>query len=248
MRQKPYLFALPALAIIAFFFGLTARNSSADAEDPLVAGFRGVTVGSVADAVDQITGKRGFLDSEFRPVVDGIVVGRARTALLRPAATGIAVSSGAAQHVVEMIDSAKPGEVGVIVIESGANAAGIDGLMATAARARGMAGMLIDGGVRDVSDIRRLGFPVYAKSVTPGSAAGRYAGVSHDEALTCGGVLIRPGDIIIAGEDGVVVVPKEEADDILKRAVELDERAARMGPLIQQLKSLGAAMSRSKDF
>lgn len=248
MRQRPYLFALPALAIIAFFFGLTARNSSADAEDPLVVGFRGVTVSSVSDAVDQITGKRGFLDSEFRPIVDGVAVGRARTALLRPAAAGTAVLPRATQHVVEMIDSAKPGEVGVIVIENGANAAGIDGLMATAARARGMAGILVDGGVRDVSDIRRLGFPVYAKSVTPGSAAGRYASVSHDEAVTCGGVLIRPGDIIVAGEDGVVAVPKEEADDILKRAVELDERASRMSPLIQQLKSLSAAMARSQSF
>lgn len=244
MRQKPYLFALPALAIIAFFFGLTARNSSADADDPLVAGFRGVTIASVADAVDQVAGKRGFLDSDFRPVVEGVVAGRARTALVRPATAREATPQDAARHVVELIDNAKSGEVGVVVMEDTLNVAAIGGLMATAAKARGMAGMVIDGGVRDVAEIRRLGLPVYARSVTPGTAVGRHASVSRDEPVTCGGVRISPGDIIVAGEDGVVVVPKEEADDILKRAIEIDERESRMVPLIQQLKSLGEAIAR----
>ncbi len=242
MKQKPYLFALPALAVIALFFGLTATNTAA--EEPLVAGFRGTTVASVADAVDQVVGKRGFLESDFRPVVEGVVVGRARTALIRPASADKATPQLATKHSVEMIDNAEAGEVGVIVMENGLNVAAIGGLMATAAKARDMAGMVIDGGVRDVAEMRRLGLPVYARSVSPATAVGRYASVSRDEPVWCGGVLIHPGDIIVAGEDGVVVVPKEKAEAVLKLAIEIEERESKMVPLIQQLRSLGAAIAK----
>lgn len=242
MKQKPYLFALPALAVIALFFGLTATNTAA--EEPLVAGFRGTTVASVADAVDQVVGKRGFLESDFRPVVEGVVVGRARTALVRPASADKATPQLATKHSVEMIDNAEAGEVGVIVMENGLNVAAIGGLMATAAKARDMAGMVIDGGVRDVAEMRRLGLPVYARSVSPATAVGRYASVSRDEPVWCGGVLIHPGDIIVASEDGVVAVPKEKAEAVLKLAIEIDERESKMVPLIQQLRSLGAAIAK----
>lgn len=244
MKQKPYLYALPALAIFALFFGITASNSAADAEEPLVAGFRGVTVASVSDAVDQVAGKRGFLESDFRPMVDGVVVGRARTALVRPAPAEQATPQLAGKHMVELIDNAKRGEVGVIVMENTRNIAAIGGLMATAAKARGMEGMIVDGGVRDIAEIRRLGLPVYARSATPGSAVGRYASISRDEPVWCGGVMVSPGDIIVAGEDGVVVVPKDKAEAVLKMAVEIDEKESRMVPVIQQLKSLGKAIAR----
>lgn len=242
MRQKPYLLALPALAIIALFFGLTAKNSAA--EEPLIAGFRGTTVASVADAVDQVAGKRGYLESDFRPFVEGVVVGRARTALVRPAPADKATPALAVKHSVEMIDSAKPGEVGVIVMENGLNVAAIGGLMATAAKARDMAGIVIDGGVRDIAEIRRLGLPVYARSATPATAVGRYASVSRDEPVWCGGVLVSSGDIIVAGEDGIVVVPKDKAEAVLKLAIEIDERESKMVPVIQQLKSLTEAIAR----
>jgi regulator of RNase E activity RraA len=129
-------------------------------------------------------------------------------------------------------------------MENGLNVAAIGGLMATAAKARDMAGMVIDGGVRDVAEMRRLGLPVYARSVSPATAVGRYASVSRDEPVWCGGVLIHPGDIIVAGEDGVVVVPKEKAEAVLKLAIEIDERESKMVPLIQQLRSLGAAIAK----
>ncbi len=240
MKQRPYLLAIPLLLLIMVFFGLAAAKRPA--EEPIVAGFRGVTVASVADAVDQVTGRRGFLEHEFRPVVEGVVVGRARTALIRPALPEIATPVLSARHSVEMIDNAQPGEVGVIVIENGLNVAAIGGLMATAAKARDMAGMVIDGGVRDVAEIRRLALPIYARSVSSGSTVGRYASVSRDEAVWCGGVLIAPGDIIVAGEDGVVVVPKQQAEAVLKVALEIDERESRMVPLIQRLRSLGEAV------
>lgn len=240
MKNKPFLLAIPVLLLATLFFGLAAAQQQSP--DPLVAGFRGTTVASVADAVDQVVGRRGYLEHEFRPVIEGVVVGRARTALVRPALPANATPVLATKHSVEMIDSAQPGEVGVIVMENGLNVAAIGGLMATAAKARDMSGIIIDGGVRDVAEIRRLGLPVYARSVSPATAVGRYASVSRDEPVWCGGVLIAPGDIIVANEDGVVVVPKDKAEAVLKVAIEIDERESKMVPIIQRLRSLGEAI------
>ena len=89
--------------------------------------------------------------------MQGQVVGTRLTALVRPAPPDKATPTLAVKHSVEMIDNSKPGEVGVIVMENGLDVAAIGGLMATAAKARGMAGMILDGGVRDVSEIRAWG-------------------------------------------------------------------------------------------
>ena len=128
--------------------------------DPIIEGFRKPTVASVSDAVDQIVGRRGFLSHDMRPRVEGQVVGRAVTALIRPATPEQATPTLAVKHAVEMIDNAQAGEVGVIVVEGDLNITGLGGLMATAAKSRGMAGMIVDGAVRDVGEIRRLGLPV----------------------------------------------------------------------------------------
>ena len=115
-----------------------------------------------------------------------------------------------------MIDEAKPGEVGVIVMEGTLDIAAMGNLMATAAIERGMAGMVLDGAIRDVWDIRRMGLTVYARSKSPRTAVGHYATVAKNVPVECAGVTVRPGDIIVADEDGVVVVPQEHAADVLK--------------------------------
>lgn len=212
-------------------------------DDPLIAGFQRSTVASVADAVDQVVGRRGYLNYDLRPRVPGRFVGRARTALVRPAPPDKALPALAVKHSVEMIEDAKPGEVGVIVMEDGLNVAAIGGLMATAAVSRGMAGMILDGGVRDLEEIRALGLPVFARSVTPGTAVGRYASVAKDLAVECAGVTINPGDIIVAGEDGVVAVPAAQAAEVLKKSQEIDERESKMVPFIQKFKSLSKAIA-----
>jgi 4-hydroxy-4-methyl-2-oxoglutarate aldolase len=242
LRNKPYLAAAPVLLLFALFFGVAAQNQTSG--DDLVTGFKGVTVASVADAVDQLAGKRGFLEHDVRPMIAGQVVGRARTALVKPAPPDKATPELSTKHSVEMIDTSRPGEVGVIVMENGLNVAAIGGLMATAAKARGMAGMVIDGGVRDLAEIRALGLPVYARSVTPATAVSRYASVSRDEPVWCAGVLVHPGDIIVANEDGVVVVPQALAQRVLELSREIDERETRMVPMIEQLKSLGEAIKK----
>jgi regulator of RNase E activity RraA len=208
------------------------------AADPILEGFKKATVASVSDAVDQITGQRGFMSHEMRPRVPGQIVGRAITAHLRQARPEQATPALSAKHSVEMIDNSKPGEVGIIVVENGLDVAGMGGLMATSAKVRGMAGVLIDGGLRDIAEVRSLGLTAYSTSVVPSSSVGRWASVASNVPVQCAGVTVRPGDIIVAGEDGVVRVPQERAAEILKRSQEIDERETKMAPMIRQHKAL----------
>lgn len=210
--------------------------------DPLLAGFARSTVASVSDAVDQVVGKRGYLAHDMRPYVAGAFVGRAATALVKAATPEQATPALAVKHSVDMIDSANAGDVGVIVMENTLDVAAIGGLMGTAAKSRGMAGMVLDGAVRDLAELRALGLPVYARSVSPATAVGRYASVSKQVPVDCAGVTISPGDIIVAGEDGVVVVPKDRAVDVLKRSQEIDARESKMVPFIKQYRSLQKAI------
>jgi 4-hydroxy-4-methyl-2-oxoglutarate aldolase len=242
--------SLAVIAILALMPGASAPTAqqAAVAEpaapaDPLLAAFANATVASVSDAVDQIVGKRGYLAHDMRPYVAGAFVGRAATALVKPAPPEKATPALAVQHSVEMIDSANPGDVGVIVMEGTLDVAAIGGLMGTAAKARGMAGMVLDGAVRDVAELRALNLPTYARSVSPATAVSRYASVAKQIPVECAGVTIHPGDIIVAGEDGVVVVPKDRAKDVLQRSQEIDQREIKMVPFIKQERSLTKAIA-----
>jgi len=243
MHWKRFLLPASALACAFLGFGFQAAKKAAPAKDPLLAGFERSTVASVADAVDQITGTRGFLSHDMRPRTGNIrVVGRATTALLKPAPPEKATPALSTGMSTAMIDNAKPGEVGVIVIEDGLDVAGIGGLMGTAAKARGMAGVIVDGGVRDLKEVRGLGLAIYARSVVPSSTVSRFAGVAKDVPVQCAGVRIAPGDIIVADEDGVVSVPAARAQEVLKRAQEIDERETKMVPYILKFKALTKAV------
>lgn len=178
------------------------------------------------------------MSHDMRPQSPGMFAGRAVTALLAPAPPEQATAQLSARHSIQMIDEAKPGEVGVIVVENGLDVAAIGGLMGTDAKVRGMAGMVLDAGVRDLAELRALGLPVYARSVVPSTTVGRFASISHNAPVTCGGVNVAAGDIIVADEDGVVVIPQDKADAVLQRAREIDERETKMVPLIRQYKSL----------
>jgi regulator of RNase E activity RraA len=141
-----------------------------------------------------------------------------------------------------MIDGSAPGDVGVLVMEGSLDVAAMGGLMGTAAKVRGMAGMVIDGAFRDVQEIRALGLPVYARAISPANAVGRFASVASQIPVKCAGVTINPGDIIVASEEGVVAIPRNKADVVLKRAEEIALREQRMLPLIRKHKSVGEAI------
>lgn len=210
----------------------------------LIQRYRAVAVASVSDAVDALVGVRACMAPELRPIVNGTIVGRAATALLRPAPREVATREASLRDPVTMIDTSAAGDVGVIVLEDGHDVAGLGGLMAVAAHARGMAGIVCDGAVRDVTELRGLGMPVVARGASPTACVGRFVSAGLQVPVVCGGVRVRPGDLIVANEDGVVVVPAEHAEAVLEYAEDLDSREARMIPEIRTEKALRPVSAR----
>lgn len=233
---------LAALAAVAAI-GATQVPSAPDATgDPLIAGFKSTYAASVSDAVEIVTGSNGTMRYDMKLMAGTNLVGRAVTSLAKPAPADQATPALAVKHSVEIIDEAKPGDVGVIVMEGSLDIAAMGNLMATAAVERGMAGMVLDGAIRDMWDIRRMGLTVYARSKSPRTAVGHYATVAKNVPVECAGVTVRPGDIIVADEDGVVVVPQDRAAEVLKKAQEIDAQESGMYPFVRQYKSLQEAI------
>jgi regulator of RNase E activity RraA len=134
----------------------------------------------------------------------------------------------------------------VIVVEEGLDISGIGGLMATACKARDLAGAVIDGAVRDVDEILAMEFPVFSRSISPATSVGRYVSVAKNIPVQCAGVTVNPGDIIVAGTDGVVVVPRDMAEEILQKAKSFDENESKMVPMIKEYKSIIRAVEEFK--
>jgi regulator of RNase E activity RraA len=207
----------------------------------LVAAYREVAIASIADSVDRIAGRRGYLDHRIRPRInEQRVVGPAVTVLEGPEP-----GAGPPQHALELIDSADPGSVMVIAIDGEPDVAIWGGLMTAGALARGFAGAILDGGVRDVSEIRRdYNFPVYARSISPGSTVGRYKTLGANLPVVIGGVEVQPGDVMVADPDGIVCVPRAHAEAVLAMARDIDLREAEQAKLIVQARSLKEGLAK----
>jgi regulator of RNase E activity RraA len=207
-------------------------------DEHLRASLRRAAIASLSDALDALLGVPACMLPDMRPVVNGGFTGPAATALLRPASREVATRQAALRDSVGMIDASRPGEVGVIVLEDGIAVAAIGGLMAEAARARGMAALVCDAAVRDVAELRAIGMPVCARGISAAASVGRHVSVARDVEVSCAGVRVRPGDWVVGGEDGVIVVPATHAAEVAAYALELDERESRMMPLIREARAL----------
>ena len=208
----------------------------------LVDGFNAVAVASVADAVDKVCGKRGYMAACIKPRInDKRICGPAATVL--ETATDEFVPP---QHALDLIDEAPKGSVIVISIAGGEPDVAVwGGLMTAGAVANGHAGAVLDGGVRDLAEIRRdYGFPVYARDVSPGTTLGRYKTVASQVPVSVGGIMVHPGDLIVGDVDGVVVVPKDMAAEVLKLSQEIDARELEQAKLIIAEKSLRKGLAR----
>ena len=128
-----------SLVGVAGLVALGAVQTPAAPGDPLIAGFKSTYAASVSDAVELVTGKNGTMRHDMKLMTGSNLVGRAVTALARPAPAAQATATLAVKHSVEMIDDAKAGDVGVIVMEGSLDIAAMGNLMATAAVERGMA-------------------------------------------------------------------------------------------------------------
>ena len=210
--------------------------------DPLLDGYRLVEVASVADAVEQLYAQRAHMSHDMRPVFKTKFAGRADTVLLKKEEHKD--GSKASQGMLDAIDKSGPGDVYVMVAEDGLDIAGIGGLMATAMKFRGLAGAVIDASVRDLPQISRIQFPVFSRGIVPSTSVNHYRFVGMNIPVTCAGVKVNPGDIIAADEDGVVAVPKDKAEAVLKRAQALDDTEHSMYPFIEKFKSIGEAVKK----
>jgi regulator of RNase E activity RraA len=213
--------------------------------DEIVAELRKASTGNVSDAVDEATGQRGFMFPDMKPAFRSAltrkVVGRAATARLRPVLKNDARTYDNA--ALQVLDEAAPGSVLVYVLENGLEIAGLGNLMATTARVRGLAGVVIDGGVRDVDEVEEIGLPVWSRTITPATSVGRYVSVSKQQAVDCGGVQVRPGDYIVADWTGVVVVPEDKIVEVVRLLRQYDAKESKMVPIIKETKSMLKALA-----
>ncbi len=144
---------------------------------------------------------------------------------------------------VEAIDRAEPGDI-LVIDNGGSCVVATWGELATlSAEGRGLSGVVIDGSVRDIDDLRESSFPVFARAVVPCAGDPKGFGEINCE-ISCGGQLVRPGDWIAADESGIVVIPRERALEIARRALEVQKSEERMreeirrGSTLSQLSGL----------
>ena len=170
---------------------------------------------SISDAFDRL-GIVGGVITGIRPVFSGAkVVGTAVT--LRQVRTKMG-EAGLARHEYVMEEIAKAGDV--IVIDAGAvtEIATLGGNAAFGAKLRGIEGLITDGAIRDVEEIREMKFPVFASGFSPIRSSTRFETVSINETVQLGGTQVRPADIIVGDDEGIVSIPKEKVAEVLELA------------------------------
>jgi regulator of RNase E activity RraA len=219
-----------------------AGANASQSDDDLVADFRRVEVASVSDAIEQLTGKRMYMSHRMHSIFTTKFAGLARTVLLKKDEGNN--DPAALNGMLEAIDQGSTNSVYVMVVEDGENIAGMGGLMGTAMAARGYSGAVIDGGVRDVAYLRKIGFPVYATGIVPSTSVHHYRFGGSQIPVTCDGVSVNAGDIIAADSDGVVVVPRDMAVEVLKLAQQMDFKEHSMYAVIEQMKSIVEAVKK----
>lgn len=170
----------------------------------LVEGFAGIPVANIADNMNRMS----CIDARIRPMNSTPLLGTAFTVRSRP---------GDNLLLNKAIDMAAPGDV-IIVDALGETRNSITGeMMITWAQQRGIAGLIVDGAIRDAGVIKKMKFPVYAAGVTPKGPYKDGPG-EINVSISCGGVVVNPGDIIVGDEDGVVVIDPKDAPELLTKA------------------------------
>lgn len=190
-------------------------NEGTRPDPQLVEGFRSLLPRySPSCIVSDVMERARTMHSALVPASPGRFAGPALTVRLYPG------------DLVDCIDALRVAQAGDVIVVDAAGETETSiwgGLMAGLCLQKGVVGAVVDGAVRDVDEVRDLGFPLVARSIVPRSTHSPYSGrlepIEVNVPIVCGGALVAPGDIVLADEIGIVAVPQAEAADVLSRAL-----------------------------
>lgn len=237
----PFLLMILGGAVSLALPRALSQSAPGTGDAALLDGFRHTEVASVSDALEKVAGQRMYMSHRMRPLFPSKFAGLAVTVKLKKEENR---DADALTGMLAAIDQGGPNSVYVMVVEDGANIAGMGGLMGTAMAARNFSGAVIDGGVRDTAYLQKIGFPVFALGTVPSTSVNHYRFAGANVPVVCDGVPVSAGDIVTADSDGVVVVPRAKAAEILTLAQEMDFKEHSMYAYIEKLKSIEEAVKK----
>ena len=181
--------------------------------EDVVAAFRGKASANVADAM----GRFHFMDPGIRSRTGLPLSGVAITVNARP---------GDNLMVHKALEVAQPGDVVVVSTTGNTTSAVFGELMGQTAKGAKLGGIVVDGAIRDVDGLKALEFPAFSRTVSPGASDKDGPG-EINVPISCGNTVVMPGDIVVGDEDGLAVVPREDAAEVLEKVLALEEREKR---------------------
>jgi 3-hexulose-6-phosphate synthase/6-phospho-3-hexuloisomerase len=200
-------------------------------EEEIVSLLRSVSSSNISDAMHRQGAMRGI-----HPLIPGKkIVGKAIT---------VQTFAGDWAKPVEAIDLAGPGDV-LVIYNGSKNIAPWGGLATLSCKIKGVEGVVVDGAVRDLQEIRPMDYPLFSSDVVPNAGDPKGMGEINSE-IVCGGQTVRPGDYIVGDDSGVVVIPKERAYEIARRAKEVEKTENRLFEEISRGKTLSQVVSLQK--